>query len=146
MKAKIQFTRLWFDDDVIELQIKVNDGRSSFINTTYTCPSEMQETLVELRCFKENICSADITLKFGTVGPEFANGAFQAIINGHPSGKIYISTYQQSNHFEFLNENVASEARLFLRTEPALLDSFVAEFTILCTAKGDQAILECVEF
>ncbi len=48
----------------------------------------------------------------------------------------------QSNFEEFGIKTVASEATLYLRTEPALLDNFIAELDALKSGKRDDAKLE----
>jgi len=35
MKAKIEFEKVWFDEDIVELRILVSNGHSMFTNKVY---------------------------------------------------------------------------------------------------------------
>jgi hypothetical protein len=46
--------------------------------------------------------------------------------------------------FDFCKKNVASEATLYLVTEPALLDNFIHEFQFINGEIRSKARLECI--
>jgi hypothetical protein len=51
----------------------------------------------------------------------------------------------ESEFQEFSVNKVASEATLYLRTEPVLLDNFIGELRLLNAKKRDDAKLEVLE-
>jgi hypothetical protein len=57
---------------------------------------------------------------------------------------LLISTVQQAEYIRFKDGQVAAEARMFLRTEPALLDRLISALPVLDKANGREAVLECV--
>jgi hypothetical protein len=79
----------------------------------------------------------------GNKGYEYANGAFEARMHYHTPGKIYISTFQQSEYFEFTKRLEASESKMFLTTEPSCLDNFINELKNLEAENDAQATLVC---
>ncbi len=143
MKPAIHFKKIWFDDDVVELRIDVSDGDSQFSNTVYAGHQALEEVVKSLDTFRNHIHGGICDIKFGEFGPEYAKGGFQARLHFQPSGKLNISTYQQSDYKEFSKNNVASEARLYLITEPALLDSFISQMRSISARNRDEANLEC---
>ena len=56
-------------------------------------------------------------------------------------GKLYITIEAQSGFEEFGIKNVASEATLYLRSEPVLLDNFIVELNGFNAGKRDVANL-----
>ncbi|HIA55435.1 MAG TPA: hypothetical protein EYN91_25680 [Candidatus Melainabacteria bacterium] len=144
LAACISIKKLWSDDDLVELEIRVSDGTSCFCNAVYIGHQRLKEVVKNLDSFKQQIHGGIWDMKFGEFGPEFANGGFIARLNFQPSGKLDISVYMQSKYFEFTKNKVASEARLYLRTEPALLDKFVEQIRALSKRTVDEALLECV--
>lgn len=144
MKSNIHIKKIWFDDDVIELRIEVSDGDSTFSNTVYVGHQKFKEVVQDLDTFKQKIHGGIYDITFGAFGPEYANGGFQARLNFHVAGKLNISTYQQSEYKEFSNNKVASEARLYLNSEPALLDSFIVALRSLSAGNSQEATFECI--
>ncbi len=69
-------------------------------------------------------------------------GAFHARFHFHKPGKLYISCKQQSEFEEFTVTKVASEATLYLKTEPALLDNFIEALRSMSAHKREEAYLE----
>jgi len=144
MKSYISFKKIWADDDLSEFEVVVNDGGSSFSNQVYVAPSYLKETIKDLLFFKEQIRGGLYDLTFGRFGQEYADGAFQARLHFQDRGKIFISVKAQSEFFDFGRKKVASEALLFLISEPALLDNFIEELKSLDQEIGNTATLECL--
>ena len=144
MKPSICFKNIWFDDDMVELSIIANDGNSKFENKVYVGYQQLKDTSQSLNTFKRQVCGGILNLEFGAFGPEYASGAFYAHLHFQERGKIYISVKMQSEFFDFGKKNIASEASLYLISEPALLDNFINKFKSLKDI-GNSAILECVE-
>ncbi|MGR9114318.1 MAG: hypothetical protein ACU85E_01025 [Gammaproteobacteria bacterium] len=144
MKSRIYIKKIWFDDDDIELKIEVSDGNSLFSNCVYINHQQIENLIKGLNEFRVHLYDNLYDIKFGEFGPEFANGGFRARLNFQTPGKLYISTYQQSDFEEFSKELVANEAKLHLTTEPILLDNFITELTGLNTGKREDASLECI--
>ena len=86
-------------------------------------------------------------MRFGDFGPEYANGAFHARFEFHRSGngKLSITAKAESEWNEFTHTKVASNATLFLRTEPALFDNWLSELKGLAKGRSDSAVLECTQ-
>lgn len=144
MKHEVRFTRIWSDEDSLELRIEVRDGRSHFSIDAYVgvdWPSEVKKSLL---VFRDHIHDGIFDLKVGELGPEYASGAFVARMHFAPPGTLNVSTVQQSDHFEYKGNKVASEAKLFLKTEPVLLDRFIEELELLNSPSETIAVLSCI--
>ncbi len=50
MQLGIHMTKVWFDDDMIELKISVSDGASLFSNKVYVSYQAMDEHGLESQC------------------------------------------------------------------------------------------------
>ena len=144
MKPGIQLTKVWFDDDMLELKVDVSDGTSFFSNRVYVAYSALTEAVAQLDAFKDHIHGGLLDVRFGEFGPEYANGAFHARFHFPKPGRLYISCRQQSEFEEFSVTKVASEATLYLRTEPALLDNFISELKGLDAKRREEAHLEAI--
>jgi len=144
MKPGVHLTKVWFDDDMMELKIDVSDGISSFSNRVYVGYSAFADVVAQLDAFKDHIHGGLLDIRFGEFGPEYANGAFHARLHFAKPGGLYISSKQQSEFGEFSVTKVASEATLYLKTEPALLDNFIDELRRLNAKKSEEAHLEAI--
>ena len=51
---------------------------------------------------------------------------------------------QQSDFFEFKDQGVASEAKMYLSTEPVLFDTFLLDLKSLSTSTSVVAVLTCI--
>ena len=78
LKPKISFEKAGSDADVVELAIEVCDGRSLFSNRVYSGHPELEETVKELKIFREQIHGGIYDFRLGAFGPEYAGGAFEA--------------------------------------------------------------------
>lgn len=129
----------------MEFAVDVSDGTSVFSNRVYVGYEELKDTVSELDTFKEHVHGGLFDMRFGRFGPEFANGAFRARFHFPKPDKLYISCKQQSDFEEFGSKNVASEATLYLKTEPALLDNFIDELKAWDANKREDARLEGID-
>ena len=143
MQSSIKFEKLWFDDDVTELKVTVNNGHSSFANKVYVGSNHLTELYEKLLSFKDAYYGGLIDIDFGSFGNEYANGAFNARLHFPKPGDLYISTTQQSDFFEFKGEKVASEAKMFLSTQPGLFDDFILDIKSLISSENGEAELIC---
>ena len=100
--------------------------------------------LSDLEKFKDQVHGGILDICFGEFGPEFANGAFHGRLHFANPSRLYITCRLESEFREFTVNKVASNATLYLKTEPALLDNFIAEFRSIKANSGDQAILEAI--
>ena len=141
MKAGIHLTKGWSDNDVVLLTIESSDGKSFFSNKAYAGHGDLDQLVQELSTFKHHVHGGVYDMNFGRFGAEYAAGAFQARLHFQPRGKILASVRAQSEFNEFGTKTVASEATLYLWTEPALLDNFIAELDALRLGKRDDAYL-----
>ena len=142
MKAGIHLSRIWFDDDVVQLKIESSDGTSVFCNELYAAHQDLNDLIAGLSMFKHHVHGGIFDIAIGSFGPEYAGGAFHARLHFQPRGKMLITVHGQSEFKEFGSKIVASEATLYLWTEPALLDNFIAELDALRLGKRDDAALE----
>ena len=140
MKPGILISKIWSDDDLIELRIDVSDEDSLFSNRTCIDNSELihaASSLGELRSL--------LDLQFGRFGPEYAEGAFHAQFQLLLPGRIYISCEQESDFEKFVHKKeVARRATLYLISEPGLLDRFVAGLRSMADGKTETAFLEAI--
>ena len=102
------------------------------------------EAVTDLATFKDHVHSGLLDLRFGEFGPEYARGAFHARLHFPKPGRLYLTCRQQSSFEDFTITKVASEATLYLKTEPALLDRFIDELTEVSIQKRDEAYLETI--
>lgn len=140
----IRIATRWSDEDVLQLRCEVSDGASTFVNSAYASLDWYVESAAALQNLGGQIYGGIYDLVAGTPGPEFAGGAFLARFHWHTPSRLYISTRQESDHFEFKDAHVVSTAKLFLRTEPALLDRFISELRATGAGQREEATLECV--
>jgi hypothetical protein len=144
MKRGITFTKIWWDEDMIELRIDVSDGTSVFSNQVYVGYSHFAEAVSQLDTFKTHIHGGLLDMRFGEFGPEYASGAFHARLQFYNTATLCITCNQQSAFEDFGRKNVASEATLYLRTEPVLLDNFLDQLKALDSKKREDAYLETI--
>jgi hypothetical protein len=144
VKRGISFSKIWSDQDMIELRIEVSDGASLFSNKVYVGYSDFSDAVSQLDTFKDHIHGGLLDMRFGEFGPEYASGAFHARFHFPEPGKLYITSRQQSGFEDFGRKNVASEATLHLRTEPVLLDNFLEQLKAIDAKKRDDAYLETI--
>lgn len=143
-RAGISFTKIWSDDDRVELRIEVSDGRSSFSNDVYVGRAQLGTVVAELHTFKNHIYGGLYDLRFGEFGPEYASGAFHARLLFQERGLLHVTVKSQSEFNDFGKKNVASDATLFLKTEPALLDNFIRALASLSNGVEESAHLEAI--
>jgi hypothetical protein len=143
MKAGLYFENVWFDNDAIELKITASDGVSRFSTNVYVGYSEIDDLVKRLHVFKKQIYGGIFDIELGGFGPEYANGAFSGRMHFYERGKIYITARMQSKFCDFGVKNVASDATLYLISEPALLDNFITELRVINTDLSNKAVLEC---
>ena len=132
------------DDDIAELEVRVSDGNSSFCNKVYGGHEDIRKIARDLDAFRLQVHGGIYDFKPGGFGPEYANGAFNARFHFF-NGKLFVSTYQESAHFEFKHNKVVSTARLYLRVQPSDLDEFVVQWKHLGTGKLHEAKLRCID-
>jgi hypothetical protein len=144
VKPGLHFTKISFDEDVLELKIEVSDGTSVFANQVYVGYSQLTDAISQLDTFKDHVHGGLLDMRFGEFGPEFGGGAFHARFHFAKPGKLYITCKQQSEFRDFARKNVASEAMLFLETEPGLLDDFLEHLKALDAKKREDAHLEAI--
>lgn len=144
MKPGIHIARLWSDDDVVELRILVSDGTSSFSNKVYVGHAALEGAVSCLHVFKDQVHGGLLDLRFGEFGPEYASGAFHARFHSPVPHRLFVSCEQEAGFVEFAKKVVASRATMFVRSEPALLDRFIAELRAVAAGTSEEAYLEAV--
>jgi hypothetical protein len=142
MKPGIHFKKIWFDNDIVELRVESCDGDSFFTTKVYVGHQDFDALIEGLNTFKDRVYGGIFDIKLGGCGPEYANGAFDARLHFQNRGKIHVTIKSQSDYKEFGIKNVASEATLYIISEPALLDNFIAELRKLQATVTDEATLE----
>ena len=142
MNPGIYVKKLWFDGDVVELQIDACDGGSLFPNSVYVGHQELADLIAGLNICRHHVYGGIYNIRFGEFGPEYARGAFRARLHFREHSKIHITIKAQSEFEEFGMQKVASEATLYLISEPILLDNFIADLRALKSGLRDEARLE----
>ena len=144
MKPGIHFKKIWFDNDVVELRIDSCDGVSLFSNQVYVGPQMLEDLIDGLNTFRNDVYGGLYDIALGAFGPEYARGAFHARLHFQTHSKIHITIKAQAEFAEFGMQHVASEAVLYLISEPVLLDNFIAELKALTGGSRDEAKLEAI--
>ena len=144
MNPGIYFKKIWFDADILELKIESFDSNSLFSNRVYIGHREIDDLIAGLNTFRDQVHGGIYDIQFGEFGPEYANGAFHARLHFQMPGKLYVTVNAQSEFEQFGIKNIASEATLYLITEPILLDNFIAELKLLSAGRRDEAKLEAL--
>lgn len=144
MEQGIRISRVWSDDDMVELTIEVADGTSRFANRVYVGFRDLAETIANLEAFKIQVYGGLLDVRFGEFGCEYANGAFHARFHSPKPGRLFITCEQESDFREFGKKTVASSATMYLCSEPALLDRFIDELKRIPEDANGEARLEAV--
>lgn len=55
MKPGIRLTKLWQDEDMVELRTEVCDGSAFFTNQIYVGHQQLAKTVLELDTFKDQV-------------------------------------------------------------------------------------------
>ena len=142
----MHFTKVWLDNDMVELQVDVSDGTSLFSNRIYVGHATLAQTVNDLEAFKDKLYGGLLDVRFGEFGPEYASGALHARFHFPNPGKLFITSKQQSEFRDFSVGKVANEAIIHLVSEPVLLDNFIAEMKGLKASLRDEAHLEAVKW
>lgn len=143
MTPQVHIEKIWNDEDVLELRFEVCDGRSLFSCDTYVATSWPKDTVAALNVFREHVHGGIFDLEAGEFGIEYAKGAVRARLHFQAPGSLYISAELQSDFAEYKGSQVASEAKLYLRTEPIQLDYFIEELNALALGTRNDANLAC---
>ncbi len=144
MKPGITLAKIWFDHDAIELNICVSDGTSFFSNQVYVDHATLTDTVSDLEVFRPRVHGGLLDVQFGRFGPEWANGAFHARFHLLSPGRLCVTCKQESSFESFAEKTVASRATLYLRSQPVLLDRFIAELQALSSGESEEAHLEAI--
>jgi hypothetical protein len=144
MKPGMKFTKAGSDEDMVELRIEIYDGNSSFVNRIYVGHRQLQGAVDGLRAFKDQIHGGLFHLRFGEFGPEYAAGALEARLQFRKRGKLLVQVSAQSAFERFEDQELASEAKLWLVTEPALLDTFIDALRAMTEGCSEHAALEAI--
>lgn len=144
MKPGINFTKEWSDGDLLELRVEVCDGSSLFVNHIYVARQQLEDAVEGLGVFKDQIHGGLFDLRFGEFGPEYSNGALDARLQFRANGKIFVQVAAQAGFERFGEKEFASEAKLYLLTEPALLDDFIRALKALSDAHTSNAELDAI--
>ena len=144
MTLGIRFTKVWFDEEMLELRVQICDGRSLFSTDIYVGRKLLADTVLELHKFKDQIYGGLFNLRFGEFGPEYASGALDVRMHFHKGAKLFVRVLAQSKFSRFEDREFASEATLHLVSEPALLDNFIPALRLLSEGSVDHAALEVI--
>lgn len=143
MKPSLAITKIWEDDDMIEVTLSVCDGGSLFSTEIYVGHDALNKTVAELDEFKSHVHGGIYNIEWGSFGPEYANGAVRIRLHFYHMARICVSSLIESNYEEFGIKKVASRGELYFYSEPALLDNFISELKAIANQQSDEATLEC---
>src|SRR5215212_6988839 len=107
MTSYLRVSTKWSDDDVLQLQIGVSDGDSTFVNSAYVALDWFAEVADALERFSRQVYGGLYDLTAGTRGPEFADGALVARFHWYKPTRLLISTWQEADYFSFKGTEVA---------------------------------------
>ncbi|MCE9555745.1 MAG: hypothetical protein K8T91_20545 [Planctomycetes bacterium] len=141
----IEITKIWQDDCLVECRVSISDGNSSYSTAVYVAHDGISQLVLELENFRQEVYGGIYDIYFGEFGPEYANGAFHARLNFCTHSKLHITVHAQSDFFDFGKKSVASEATLYLISEPILLDNFINELKQLAAGISSAAKLKAIK-
>ncbi|MFJ9451923.1 hypothetical protein [Herbaspirillum sp. NPDC101397] len=141
MNAGICFTKIWSDDDLLELRIEINEGRSRFQTEVYAGHEQLGQLVLALEVFKGEAPGTQYDLRFGEFDPQFAAGACHFLLKFNARGVLIITAHLQSQFFDFDGKKVANEGKLHLRSHPAQLDDFLRGLAAIHNQHSDTAVL-----
>lgn len=144
MKPYLAIRRTWADDDIALLTFEVCDGTSIFTTEAYADLDWGTKAANALSAFSHQVHGGLFNLETGVDGPEYASGAFRARFHYYKPNMLLISTVQQGEFRRFKDGQVAAEAKMFLRTEPGLLDRFIRALPVVDKVNQEAATLECI--
>ena len=144
MQPFIRVLGSWEDEDILQLEIEVCDGSSTVLIAAYEWLDWFATAADGLERFGKQIYGGLFDLEAGNFGPEYARGALAARFHWFKPNRLLIAARLQSDFFEFKGNLVASEAQLFLRTEPALLDRFIDDLRAVHKKQQAEARLACI--
>ena len=84
--------------------------------------------------------------ELGCFGPQTAGGALRVELLARERGRVLLSAHAQAQFFKFGEECVATEARVYLHTEPVLFDNFIDGLRTLIGDEGSTAIFEASDW
>ena len=141
MKPGLRLTKLWQDEDMVELRTEVCDGSAFFTNQIYVGHQQLAKTVLELDTFKDQVHGGRYEFGFGVFGPEYGSGALKVLLQFRQLGNILVRVSAQSEFKDVGNERLASEVTLHFASEPALLDNFIVQLRALSGGHCDHAEL-----
>lgn len=141
MKAGITIKQVWSDNDLVEFKITSSDGTSTFCNKVYAGHQALEDLIAGLGIFRNHLHGGLYNITFGEFGPEYASGAFAARLHFHKPGRLAITVRAESEWREFKKTEVASNATLYLTSEPVLLDNFIEALRHLKSDTSSEATL-----
>ena len=144
MENGIYINNIWMDDSIIELKINANNGHLEFTNKVYISSQDLICIVEELKDFKSKIYGGLYDLQIGTFGQEYANGAFWGRFHFQRKGQICITIKMESDFHEFGKKYIADEAKLYMITEPTLLDEFITTLSKVYEKVGNTSRLKCL--
>ncbi len=125
-------------------KIVSSDDTSTFCNQVYVGHQSLPDLVAQLSTFRHQVHGGIFEIELGSFGQEYAGGAFHARLHFQLPGKLFVTVRAQSDFREFGIKKVASEATLYLHTEPVLLDNFIAELEAFVLGKREDAQLAAV--
>lgn len=141
MTPGLKFIKRCADEDMVTLRAEVCDGASLFATDIYVGHQHLRDTARELDRFRTHIHGGLYNLRFGEFGCEYASGAINARFHFRSRGKLLINVAAQAEFRDFEDRRLASEARLYLVSEPALLDEFVLALSAFSEGQSAEAEL-----
>jgi hypothetical protein len=146
MTPHITIEPIWSDEHIVEFEITTSDGCSRFCVKVYAGRPALESLIADLERFKSEVYGGIYDVEFGQFGPEYASGAYQARLHFDPSGRgrLWITVKAESDWHTLGIKEVASQATLYLESEPGLLDNFIKELRRLNSGSTDKATFECI--
>lgn len=120
----------------------MTEERSRFSTGVYVGHQQLAENISALNVFKNHVYGGLFHLQWGQFGPEYAGGVFHARFSFSKPRKLFVPCKMQPEFEESTVNQVAGEATLFIRAEPALLNRFIAELGTLNSDDSDEKEME----
>jgi hypothetical protein len=126
-----------------EVRVSIEGPDAGFAINAYVGRIDFRDALENLRRFGKQIYGGLCEVRFGEFGPEYANGAVHLRFHWI-DGQIYITCRLQADFDKFGRKEVADEALVHLRTEPAHFDRFLVSLAPFVDRQTHDVSLELV--
>jgi hypothetical protein len=146
MQPRLRFTQIGVSREPLRLKVEIGNGASVFSTEALISIQQLERIVSGLESFKVQIYGGLFNFQIGEFGCEYSGGALSARLQFKEHGKIFLQIFAQSPFRQFGTREFANEIRLYLLSEPALLDGFISNLSDLLAGDSHEAELELLSW